>query len=133
MITEEDSLSRLGMETALKIAALDIGDDLREVHESFIRSAKVIKVLTDQLSVGIMKADEEGSELQCTRGDVKLWEYLDNSLIPLMKLEKELSEVVENHNNFYSGFMGVAMPKAWNSAASQAHAGEVPSGTEDQP
>ena len=127
MITEEDSLSRLGMETALKIAALDVGDDLREVHESFIRSAKVIKVLTDQLSVGIMKADEEGSKLQCTRGDVKLWEYLDNSLILLMKLEKELSEVVENHNNIYSGFMGVAMPKAWKSATSQ---GEGQEGTQ---
>ena len=124
MITEEDSLSRLGMETALKIAALDVGDDLREVHESFIRSAKVIKVLTDQLSVGIMKADEEGSKLQCTRGDVKLWEYLDNSLISLMKLEKELSEVVENHNNFYSGFMGVAMQKAWKGAASQGEGQE---------
>ena len=120
MITNDDSLSKLGMETALKIAALDIGDDLREVHESFIRSAKVIKVLTDQLSFGIMKADEEGSKLQCTRGDVKLWEYLDNSLIPLMKLEKDLSEVVDNYNEIFSGLMRTAMPKPWNTAAADA-------------
>ena len=132
MITNDDSLSKLGMDAALKIVALDIGDDLREVHESFIRSAKVIKVLTDQLSVGIMKADEEGSKLQCTRGDVKLWEYLDNSLIPLMKLEKELSEVVENYNDIYSGFMGVAMPKAWNSAASQGEGQTQIAGDDDQ-
>ena len=129
MITDDNSLSKVGMECALKVAALDISDDLREAHESFIRSAKLIKVLTDQLSVGTMKADEEGSELHCTRGDVKLWEYLDNSLIPLMKLEKELSEIVENYNSIFNGFIRTAMPKAWNSASSE---GSDIAGDDDQ-
>ena len=118
MITDDNSLSKVGMECALKVAALDISDDLREVHEELIRTAKILRSITSQLSDGITKAEETGSQLVFTAGDKGICEYLDDSLIPLMKLERDLSEIVENYNSIFNGFIRTAMPKAWNSASS---------------
>jgi len=120
MITDDEGLGKIGMECALKVVALDIGDELREVHENFIRTAKILRVITTHLQDGITKAAEKDSQLIFTAGDKKVCEYLDNSLIPLMKLEKDLSEVVDNYNEIFTGLMRTAMPLAWNTAAADA-------------
>ena len=132
MITNDDSLSKLGMDAALKIVALDIGDELREVHENFIRTAKILRVITSELSDGITKAGEEGSQLHFTEGDKAVCEYLDNSLIPLMKMERDLSEIVENYNSVFAGLLRTAMPKAWKSSASQGEGQTQIAGDDDQ-
>lgn len=120
MITNDSSLSKVGMECALKVVALDIGDDLREVHENLIRTAKVLRIISSELKTAVTNAEEEGSQLVFTAGDKSVSDYLDNSLIPLMKLEKEFSEVVDNYNEIFSGLMRTAMPKPWNTAAAYA-------------
>lgn len=120
MITNDKSLSKVGMECALKVVALDIGDDLREVHENLIRTAKILRIISSELKTAVTNAEEEGSQLVFTAGDKSVSDYLDNSLIPLMKLEKDLSEVVDNYNEIFSGLMRTAMPKPWNTAAADA-------------
>lgn len=134
MITNDKSLSKLGMECALKVVALDIGDDLREVHENLIRTAKVLRIISSELKTAVTNAEEEGSQLVFTAGDKSVSDYLDNSLIPLMKLEKDLSEVVDNYNEIFSGLMRTAMPLAWNSAAADASQTQITEELqEDQP
>lgn len=126
MITDDKTLSKLGMECALKIVALDISDDLREVHENLIKTAKILRIITAELKDNITNAGEEGeSHRVFTAGDIEVCNYLDNSLIPLMRIEKSLSEVVENYNDIFTGFMRTAMPKPKDSASCVQMADEI--------